>query len=63
MKTDDDKSKYIPLKDYSNERLIALINIAEVLESTRLGPICAEILRRMNEKNPILGITNDRLLP
>jgi hypothetical protein len=59
MKTSDFNCKYISLKDYTNEQLIALINMAEDLEMTRLGPICAEILRRMNEKNSILEIQNE----
>lgn len=50
---------YKPLKKHSNEHLIKLININEILDQKRLGPICAEILRRMNEINPILPGKNE----
>lgn len=41
------------LKEYSNEDLIELINHADEVGMSRLGAICAEILRRMNEKKSL----------
>lgn len=38
------------LKDFTDQHLIWLIQNNEDIEMLRLGPICAEILRRMNEK-------------
>jgi hypothetical protein len=43
-----------PLKDYTNEELVAYIYNNEVCEMSRLAAVCSEILRRMNEQSPLL---------
>ena len=47
--------KHKPLKEYTNEELIALINMNRTVEVSRLGAICAEIFRRMNLEMPLLS--------
>lgn len=42
------------LKDYTNDELIEIINFNETTSLLRLGGICSEILRRMNESNKLL---------
>lgn len=51
-------STYKPLKDYSNEELICLLNMNEKIEMSRLGAICAEVLRRLNLKSPFFDEKN-----
>ena len=46
--------KYKSLKEYTNKELIDLININEEIELNRLGAICSEIFRRMNDVRPLL---------
>lgn len=41
------------LPEYTKKELIAALNNCELIEASRLGPICAEILKRMNEKSPL----------
>ncbi len=42
------------LKEYSNAELIEILDRNEHFDMVRFGPICAEILRRMNLNTPIL---------
>lgn len=46
--------KTIPLKDYTDQHLLDLIKINEVVSLNRLWGICFEILRRMNENQRLL---------
>ena len=42
------------LSDYKNEELLELLIYNEIFDMVRFGPICAEILKRMNEIAPLL---------
>jgi len=43
------------LSKYTNDELITTLNNCDLIEISRQGPICAEILKRMNKKSPILS--------
>lgn len=42
------------LKEYTNDELILFLQRNELIELNKIGAIVSEILRRMNEKKPLL---------
>lgn len=51
------KEKYRPqkkLREYTDAELIATLKNCENIQPDRQGLICAEILKRMNERNTLL---------
>jgi hypothetical protein len=45
---------YKSLRDYTDDELIAFLEKNESMTLSRLSGITSEILRRMNEKSPLL---------
>jgi hypothetical protein len=46
------------LSQYSNDELIVTLNNCELIDSTKLAPVCAEILKRMNQQKPLFQEKN-----
>lgn len=45
---------YKSLRDFTNEELIEYLSLNQVTDLRKLSGIMSEILRRMNEKSPLL---------
>ena len=51
------KETYRPQKtisQYTDTEIIAALNNSHLISELKLAPICAEILKRMNQKSPLL---------
>lgn len=55
------EKEYRSLKDYTNDELIYFINCNESTDLHMMSGILSEILRRMNEKKPLLNEENKDL--
>ncbi len=58
-----EKEKYRPQKkiwEYTDDELIAALKNCEFIEHNRHGPICAEILKRMNTRNELLPYSSTK---
>ena len=42
------------LSQYSDDELIGTLNNCELIDPIKLAPVCAEVLKRMNQQKPLL---------